>query len=191
MLSLYGASNLKPVPYICTGFLLFILLFLSGCSGVSLSERQRSAVRVVDQPDHHDRLPVSRPQTAGVKAALYAQHDVWAGTPYQLGGLDRNGIDCSGFVYTTFRRKFNHKLPRTVSSQARLGQTVTLDRIQPGDLLFFRTGRARRHVGIYVEDGKFLHVSASEGVVLSSLDEPYWASNFWKAQRLTGLAANH
>lgn len=183
----YDSDHQKPVQCICAGFLVLILLCLSGCGNVS--ERQRSAP-IVDKSGEPERPPYSQLQTARIKAALYAQHDKWAGTPYRLGGLSRNGIDCSGFVYTTFRRQFDRNLPRTTASQARLGQPVARERIRPGDLLFFQTGRTLRHVGIYVEDNKFLHASTSEGVIFSSLDDPYWASSFWKAQRLTDLVAD-
>ncbi len=52
-----------------------------------------------------------------------------------------------------------------------------------GDLVFFRT-RAGMHVGFYDTDHNFLHASSSQGVMRSSLDNPYWESAFYQARRL-------
>jgi cell wall-associated NlpC family hydrolase len=119
-----------------------------------------------------------------VKDALYAQYDEWKGTRYQLRGLSKNGIDCSGFVHMTFKSKLGVMLPRSSDLQAELGIDVDKDQLQAGDLVFFKTGRTVRHVGVYLEDGRFLHASTKLGVVISRLNENYWKSAYWKAKRL-------
>ncbi|RFA34373.1 NlpC/P60 family protein [Alkalilimnicola ehrlichii] len=124
------------------------------------------------------------PNTHETRAALYDQHAQWQGTPYLLGGLSQNGIDCSGFVLTTFRQQFGIDLPRTTQVQASLGKPVRQNDLQAGDLVFFRTGKRTQHVGIYVENRTFLHASTSQGVTLSQLDNPYWQSSFWRARRI-------
>ena len=48
------------------------------------------------------------------------------------------------------------------------------DPLRPGDLLFFWTSEKGRHVGIYLEDGKFFHSSTTSGVTISNMDEDYW-----------------
>lgn len=118
-----------------------------------------------------------------IVSVLHDQHSDWAGTPYRLGGNSRQGIDCSAFVRTTFQQHFGRTLPRTTRAQTAVGNPVEPARIEPGDLVFFRTGRNKRHVGIYVEGGRFLHASTSRGVTLSELDNPYWSSTFWMARR--------
>ncbi|WP_404840881.1 NlpC/P60 family protein [Alkalilimnicola ehrlichii] len=95
------------------------------------------------------------PNTHETRAALYDQHAQWQGTPYLLGGLSQNGIDCSGFVLTTFRQQFGIDLPRTTQVQASLGKPVRQNDLQAGDLVFFRTGKRTQHVGIYVENRTF------------------------------------
>ena len=149
---------------------LWPLLLITGCAG--LGERSAPAVAGAET------------DSARITAALHAQHRDWAGTPYRLGGLSRSGIDCSGFVQTTYRTRFGLELPRTTELQARQGRAVPRAQIRPGDLVFFRTGNDKRHVGIYVEDGVFLHASTSRGVMLSRLDNPYWAAHYRKARRL-------
>lgn len=108
----------------------------------------------------------------------------WRGTPYRMGGLSKKGVDCSGFVQLTYRDLFGRKLPRTVKDQVDYGKEIPTQAARPGDLVFFKTGLFQRHVGIYLEDGFFIHASRSSGVILSNLSESYWQDNYWKTRRL-------
>jgi probable lipoprotein NlpC len=119
-----------------------------------------------------------------VKEKLYAQYRQWKGTKYKIGGLSKNGIDCSGFIYVTFKSKLGVVLPRSTESQAELGKSVGKSQLRTGDLVFFKTGLFVRHVGVYLERGKFLHASTSQGVMISELDDGYWKSAYWKAKRI-------
>ncbi len=119
-----------------------------------------------------------------IKKALYSQFNDWQGVRYQRGGLSQFGIDCSGFVHLTFKSKFGMDLPRTASMQARLGKEIRKIDLRPGDLVFFKTGFASNHVGIYLERNKFLHASEKKGVTISKLDHTYWKSNYWKSVRI-------
>ncbi|MBF0242569.1 MAG: C40 family peptidase, partial [Desulfamplus sp.] len=110
----------------------------------------------------------------------------WRGTKYRNGGLNKSGIDCSGLVYLTFKRRFGIILPRTTEEMADIGESVPVGQWRAGDLLFFKTGIVTRHVGIYIEDGLFLHASSSRGVIISRLSNNYWKSTYWKAKRIQG-----
>ena len=127
-------------------------------------------------------------QQDGVQAALQQQYLQLRGTPYRIGGLDRRGIDCSGFVYRTFEELYDLRLPRTTEEQVELGEKVRRERLQVADLVFFKTGWRTRHVGIYIGEGQFLHASTSRGVVISSLDNPYWKRHYWTSRRLPQLS---
>ncbi|WP_418357785.1 NlpC/P60 family protein [Shewanella basaltis] len=116
---------------------------------------------------------------------LLSFHDQWKGTPYRLGGLSRNGIDCSGFVYLAYLDIVGEKLPRSVNAQRTLGKDVPRHQLDIGDLVFFKTGRTTRHVGIYMGQDKFLHASTKKGVKISSLNNVYWKPRYWFAKRLT------
>lgn len=157
--------------------LLLLPLLLSGCGTVP---DQAPAVPQSAMPGQSQQPA----DASAVKAALYAQYDEWHGTPYRYGGLSKKGIDCSGFVYLTLQDRFGDTVPRTTTAQVKRGRPVAHGSRQPGDLVFFQTGYRKHHVGIYVEDGYFLHASASEGVTLSSLDEPYWSSRYWTTRRI-------
>ncbi|MGB7541180.1 MAG: NlpC/P60 family protein [Burkholderiales bacterium] len=119
-----------------------------------------------------------------VKKNLYAQYRQWKGTKYKIGGLSRKGIDCSGFVYVTFKSKLGIVLPRSTELQAEAGKSIGKGQLRTGDLVFFKTGIFIRHVGVYLERGRFLHASTTLGVMISQLDDDYWKSAYWKARRI-------
>jgi len=120
-----------------------------------------------------------------MRKKLYAQYGQWKGTKYEVGGSSKKGIDCSGFVYVTFKSKLGVVLPRSTELQADAGKNVDKGHLRTGDLVFFKTGMFDRHVGIYLERGRFLHASTSLGVTISRLEEDYWRSAYWKAKRIT------
>lgn len=155
--------------------LLAIVVF-AGCSSVP----QRDALRIAYVPG----AVVDLGNTALVKENLYAQYNEWKNTKYRIGGLSRKGIDCSGFVYVTFKSKLGMVLPRSTEFQAGLGEDIGKSQLRAGDLVFFKTGITVRHVGVYLEGGRFLHASTSQGVMISRLNERYWKSAYWKAKRL-------
>lgn len=117
---------------------------------------------------------------------LLAAESYW-GTPYRYGGIDRGGLDCSGFVYASFKDSLMVSVPRSTSALYGWTEKISAEALQPGDLVFFITqGRNISHVGIYTGEGRFIH-SASEGpqtgVIYSRLDESYWQRSFAGAGR--------
>lgn len=149
-------------------WLLLIIVILAGCSSHA--------------PPPNDRLSDS----ITVIAQLNDQLSQWRGTPYRYGGMSRGGIDCSGFVYMTFRDRFGLQLPRTTEAQTDIGTRISQNELLPGDLVFFKTGRGDNglHVGIYDTDNQFIHASTSQGVIRSSLNNVYWKKVFWQARRI-------
>lgn len=136
---------------------------------------------------HHAPPPNGRlSDSITVIAELNDQLNHWRGTPYRYGGLSRRGVDCSGFVYLTFRERFNLQLPRSTRDQTDIGTRIDKDQLLPGDLVFFKTGRGENglHVGIYDSDNQFIHASTSQGVIRSSLENSYWQKAFWQARRI-------
>ena len=81
---------------------------------------------------------------AAVKSSLYAQYDEWKGTRYQLGGLSKQSVDCSGFLHITFKSRLGIVLPRSTDLQVELGKHVDKGELRAGDLVFFKTGRGLR-----------------------------------------------
>ena len=106
------------------------------------------------------------------------------GTRYRWGGESTRGFDCSGFVRYVFRESEGINLPRTSREQAKFGQPVSREDLQPGDIVSFATGGGSRvsHVGMYIGDNKFIHSSSSRGVRIDTLTG-YYAKRFVNARR--------
>jgi len=121
-----------------------------------------------------------------IKDKLYSFYDEWKGVKYKFGGYSKAGIDCSAFVQKALAEQFNLQLPRSTIFQVQVGQTIKKDDLQIGDLVFFKTGRTN-HVGIYIEDGKFMHTSRKHGVIISKLDNTYFQKRYWTAKRVLTL----
>lgn len=119
-----------------------------------------------------------------VKKLLNSEYAEWKNVRHSLGGMSKRGIDCSGYVYKTFLSRFGMQLPRSTELQSEVGQRIKQSQLKPGDLVFFKTGLFKKHVGIYMDDRTFVHVSSSKGVTVSSLDNSYWAGSYWKARRI-------
>ena len=83
-----------------------------------------------------------------------------------------------------YDRRLGIKLPRSTDEQINVGAEIPQNKLVPGDLVFFKTGKSIRHVGIYIEERKFLHSSTEKGVMISSLDDQYWARAYWKSIRV-------
>ncbi len=115
---------------------------------------------------------------------LYHQYAEWKGVRHKLGGLSKRGIDCSGFVYLTYKDRLGITLPRTTQQQSQYGKVIEKYELKTGDLVFFRTGRISKHVGIYLQNNTFLHVSQKKGVTISHLNNVYWNAKYWKSVRI-------
>jgi cell wall-associated NlpC family hydrolase len=114
---------------------------------------------------------------------LFDFYTQWEGVKYKMGGESKKGIDCSAFIQKAFKEKFDLEMPRTTLLQSNVGKEISKEKLEIGDLVFFKTGRTN-HVGIYIEDGKFMHASTKIGVTISSLNSDYYMKNYWKAQRI-------
>lgn len=119
----------------------------------------------------------------GTEVAVRAMSMI--GKPYRWGGSSpRSGFDCSGLVHYVYRDALGIRLPRTAKQMSRTGFRIGKSRLQPGDLVFFNTGRRYSHVGIYVGQGRFVH-SPSRGktIRLAKLDNRYWLRRYNGARR--------
>jgi len=110
------------------------------------------------------------------------------GVRYRFGGTSpATGLDCSGLVQHVFDEALGFALPRRSEEMSRTGTPVSLDSLQPGDLVFFHTlRRAFSHVGIYIGEDRFVHAPSSGGRVrIESIGSRYWARRFNGARRVT------
>ncbi|MDM1049176.1 C40 family peptidase [Sphingobacterium hotanense] len=111
--------------------------------------------------------------------SLYYVIDEWMGTPHRMGGLDKRGVDCSGFVGMLYRKAYGKDLPRTSRDMADVIKRKYDRQLKEGDLVFFSFGgRNIDHVGIYLHNDKFVHVSTRKGVIISSLKDAWYSKYF-------------
>lgn len=120
---------------------------------------------------------------------LYNFITSWSGVKYKFGGLDKNGIDCSGFALTLEKEIFDIDLPRRSVEQSGIIKQKDVNRLETGDLIFFSFGgREVDHVGVYLNDNFFVHASTTRGVVVDDLMLPAYQKAFFSAGSVKKLS---
>lgn len=157
-------------------FLIFSLLFWAASCGIFNKKTNTENTNLNTKYN-------SRTISTVVKTAR-----TYIGTPYKFGGMDEDGLDCSGLVSLAFQSA-RLQLPRVSADMATVGREVKVRDIRVGDLVFFVTNSGVRinHVGIVTERKSpdnilFIH-SASNGVREDNLFTKYYQSTFVKATR--------
>ncbi len=158
---------------------LTVLLLLSGCSTRNVSKPTYKAKKTT-------KTTYSKKKQSGswINAALSKEYAKWDGTPYKYGGTTLKGVDCSSLMQIIYKNAFGLRIPRTTKAQVKVGYQVNKNSSREGDLVFFKTGWNTRHSGIILEKGKFIHSSSKYGVMISSLNNPYWKSKYWQTRRV-------
>ena len=111
--------------------------------------------------------------------------NIWVRHMYG-GGVTPDGFDCSGYTQNVMKEN-GIDIPRTAAEQFAAGTSVDRNDLQAGDLVFFTTYKpGASHVGIYINNGKFLNASsAAKQVTIGSLDTPYYDAHYIGARRYT------
>ncbi|MEU0667007.1 C40 family peptidase [Streptomyces lavendulocolor] len=109
-------------------------------------------------------------QATGSAAAIVAFARAQVGDAYVMGSTGPNSWDCSGLVQAAYRQA-GIELPRVSGDQSSRGTSVSLDNLQPGDILYWGSRSNSYHVAIYVGGGMFVGAqNPGTGVVERSLD---------------------
>ncbi|SRR5690554_3522097 len=129
------------------------------------------------------------PSSYKIKKEIIDYAKTFEGTRYKFGGTTKAGMDCSGLVSIAFQKE-NIDLPRISRDMAKRGFPVSLNEIEEGDLVFFKTTNKNviSHVGLVVHadqgDIRFIHSTTRAGVIISSLHETYWKKAFVEVRRI-------
>jgi len=154
--------------------MLLAIVSINGCSNIDHSELLTS-IAIGSAPTS---------EQLAARGALSEIYQDWNGVPYRWGGNSKQGIDCSAFTQVVMMELDNTLLPRTTNEQSKAGYQVGYQQAQTGDLVFFKMSRKQKHVGVYLGEKQFMHASTSKGVIISRLDNPYWADVFWHFRRV-------
>lgn len=110
---------------------------------------------------------------------LYRFIDDWMGVPYKGAGMDKNGVDCSGFTVLLQKEIFNRSVPRIARNMAENVKRKYEEELEEGDLVFFDFGGQKfSHVGVYLKNNRFVHASTSKGVIVSNLKDAWYYKYF-------------
>ncbi len=189
--------GMRPLDDVCRRAALCVLAIaaagLAGCA--STAPRFRAA-----DADRGSGHPAARAGARGVMVrpwedeplppALNRDHVLLEivsllGVPYEYGGADRGGMDCSAFTEAVYDVALQLRIPRSTADQFREGTEIARERLRFGDLVFFNTtGESPSHVGIYIEDDLFAHASTTYGVTISSMESSYYRDRFVGARRI-------
>jgi cell wall-associated NlpC family hydrolase len=127
--------------------------------------------------------PSPPPISTGNEVAIRALSLI--GRPYEFGGNGPTTFDCSGLVRYV-HAQIGIVVPRTAAEQYSAARHVSLQSLEPGDLLFFRTkGKRISHVAIYAGEGRFIHApQTGRPVELRMLDDEFYRPRLAGAGRL-------
>ena len=85
-----------------------------------------------------------------------------------MAAATRTGVDCSGFTKYVMQHGAGVSLNRSSTSQSKQGTAISADQMQPGDLIFYGSGRGINHVAMYIGDGKVVHASTERTGIKTS-----------------------
>ena len=169
----------------CLGLSAITVLLLT----TSCATTQKQPTPTILKSEHHQSAK-SHFKDYEIEQRLREEYGRWKGTRHRLGGNDRHGIDCSGFVKAVYANLFNIHLPRTTQIQAKQGRPIASKELQAGDLVFFKPPSYPRHVGISLSQSEFVHASKNKGVTISKIDAHYWGKYYWTARRILPSSAH-
>jgi cell wall-associated NlpC family hydrolase len=180
--------------------LIVLALFTTACTPPQ-RHAQRTHPRYTPVQRHYSPPPVAPrtqryipptqhqySQTPNYSPAIQARQSIVRlayqelGTRYKYGGSSpREGFDCSGLMTYVYKNGAGIKIPRTAAAQRNRSRTVNYAKLQPGDMLFFKTSAKGNHVGIYIGNRQFIHApNRRSKVKITTMDISYWHSKFVK-----------
>ena len=132
-------------------------------------------------------IPVPRPEEE-TRDGIAECARAFLGVQYRWGGKTPAGVDCSGLACAIYKKVYHTRLKRSSEEQRTKDcSRIARRNLREGDLVFFHNGRKKKtanHVGIYLKEGRFIHASTSQGVIVSNLNEPYYKKCWMQGGRV-------
>ena len=159
-------------------------------SGELIQKKDSVAVKTADStakaaPKKTEKVAkkVTKPAAKPTNLEKYAKE--WLGAKYVYGAASKKKTDCSGYVMQVYKGFYGISLDHSAQHMFDDGRGYSIKRkkLQEGDLVFFGNFWKISHVGIYLKGDRFIHASTSSGVVITPMDDNYWASKYKGARR--------
>ena len=113
-------------------------------------------------------------QASSKAASIVALAKEQVGKPYVWGATGPDKFDCSGLVQYVYQHAAGINLPRTTYDQVKVGQTVPLDKLQAGDLVFWGSETAPYHVAIYIGNNQYVNsATPDQGTIIQTMTSYY------------------
>jgi cell wall-associated NlpC family hydrolase len=160
-----------------------LAIAVAGCAGTSL--KHGNPPDSPGAPGAQNSSGVTRPPS-DPRATMVDRAKSMLGQPYRWGGDAPGGFDCSGLVVYAANGA-GIRVPRTAHEQLSAGMPVARGKVHQGDLVFMHLAHKELHVGIAIDDERFIHAPSRGGHVrIDSLAAPPYARGFLGARRIVG-----
>ena len=177
-------------------FIIILFLSFSSCKSSKRAKNKKASSKEIITSKNKEDLLVNNSENIETETLKSKADNIidyakqFEGVRYKWGGTTTAGMDCSGLVYESFKA-YDVLLPRISRDMAKQGHKISLNNVNTGDLLFFKTGNRRNtinHVGLIISirnnNIEFIHATTSKGVMTSWLNETYWLKAFTEARRI-------
>ena len=122
-----------------------------------------------DEDENSEVVAMAEKSNLSTREQLVNYALQFVGGRYKFGGSDpHTGVDCSGFTKYVMQHGAGVSLNRSSTSQSKQGTAISADQMQPGDLIFYGSGRGINHVAMYIGDGKVVHASTERTGIKTS-----------------------
>jgi lipoprotein Spr len=167
----------------------FAVVFLTFISNVSLANTDSMVVDVIAVEKADEFCESGLDLDSCSYFPLYNAAYDWLGTPYKYAGTTKKGVDCSAFTKAVLADSYDivlHGNSKTLHANSE--KIKDQNDLKEGDLVFFKINKSQvSHIGVYLQDGYFVHASCSRGVMVNNLNEKYYKKHYFEGGSLTSL----
>ncbi len=174
------------LKYVLINCCLFYLVACKHQQTVSKSKKSNTKTEIAShsiKKQYAAKLGVSDSDIKNDKLYLFINE--WYGVTYKYAGKDKKGIDCSGLTSILYLNVYKKIISPSTKALVEEVKKIKESDLKEGDLVFFNTnGKSISHVGVYLQNHKFVHASSKKGVMISDMNEPYFKKTYVSSGRI-------